>query len=64
VDGKYWGLSSFMYKSLIGRHSIGPTPICDVTWHSVASSEWQNRMISPLSIGQMINNAMEAPNVM
>jgi len=62
VDGKYWGLSKIMYRSLEGRHQIGAWPICDNTWLNVRHpSDWRNSMKSPLAMGQMINNHSENP---
>lgn len=62
VDGKYWGLSRYMYTSLAERD--GPTPIFDNTWHLVADKNWRDKLRSPLAMGQMINNANGEPNVM
>jgi len=62
IDGKYWGLSRYMYKSLATRD--GPTAIFDNTWHCVGNEKWREILKSPLAMGQMINNANSEPNVM
>ena len=53
---------SHRYTSLAMRD--GPTSTFDNTWHYVADQNWREKIKSPLSMGQMINNSSSGdPNV-
>jgi len=71
IDGKYWGLSRTMYKSIAGRESTHYVDFCDVTWLNVTRGSFnftqpvpneptqEDRLgvKNPLNMGQIINHA-------
>lgn len=70
VDGKYYGLSGWLYKSIAKKNAIfgenGKIDVCDTNWIEIAQLGRRNSnllalptLINPLNSGQLINCASD-----
>jgi len=70
LDGKYFGLSSFLFKSVARREAFHPDFIADLSWLHAHNTEeiiegnrWNTGLRNPLNTGQFINHDGNTPNV-
>jgi len=61
LDGKYYGLSRYLFKSTCSREDYLPYKFCDTSWLDTDSGSDSCR--NPFIIGQLINHD-NIPNVM